>query len=99
MLEQMGYTVLATHSPQEALRISADHPEGIDLLITDVIMPEMNGAELAEKLKKEHPGIQCLYVSGYPAQVLSSEKILEAGTHFLPKPYKKEDLERMLKKF
>lgn len=99
MLEQLGYTVLATHSPKEALRISADHPEQIHLLITDVIMPEMNGAELAEKLKKEHPDIQCLYVSGYPAQVLSSEKILEAGTHFLPKPYKKEDLERMLKKF
>nr|WP_321401192.1 response regulator [uncultured Desulfobacter sp.] len=99
LLEQMGYTVLATHSPKEALRISADHPGQIDLLITDVIMPEMNGHELANKLKQEHPEIQCLYVSGYPAQVLSSEKILEAGTHFLPKPYKKEDLERMLKKF
>jgi YesN/AraC family two-component response regulator len=62
-------------------------------------MPEMNGHELADKLKKEHPHIQCLYVSGYPAQVLSSEKILEAGTHFLPKPHRKEDLERMLKNF
>ena len=99
LLEQLGYTVLATHSPKEALRISADHPDQIQLLITDVIMPEMNGHELADKLKKERPHIQCIYVSGYPAQVLSSEKILEAGTHFLPKPYKKEDLERMLKKF
>ena len=99
LLEQLGYTVLATHSPKEALRISADHPDQIQLLITDVIMPEMNGHELADKLKKERPHIQCIYVSGYPAQLLSSEKILEAGTHFLPKPYKKEDLERMLKKF
>nr|WP_319490209.1 response regulator [uncultured Desulfobacter sp.] len=99
LLEQMGYTVLAAHSPKEALRISADHPGQIDLLITDVIMPEMNGHELADKLKQEHPHIQCLYVSGYPAQVLSSEKILDAGTHFLPKPYRKEDLERMLKNF
>ncbi|WP_321493396.1 response regulator [uncultured Desulfobacter sp.] len=99
MLEQMGYSVLWTHSPKEALDIAAGHPDQIQLLITDVIMPEMNGYDLAVALKKKHPHIQCLYVSGYPEEVLSANKILEEGTHFLPKPYRKEDLKRVLENF
>lgn len=99
MLEQMGYSVLATHSPQGAIRMAEEHPIQIQLLITDVIMPGMNGYELAVKLKKKHPHIKCLYVSGYPEEVLSSNNLLEESTQVLPKPYRKEDLERMLENF
>ncbi|WP_321491307.1 response regulator [uncultured Desulfobacter sp.] len=71
-LEQMGYTVLATDSPSEALRTAAAHPGEIQLLMTDVIMPEMNGQELASRLVKEYPGIRCLFVSGYTTDVFFS---------------------------
>ncbi|WP_320045298.1 ATP-binding protein [uncultured Desulfobacter sp.] len=97
-LEQMGYTVLAADSPNKAIRIAAEYPGEIQLLMTDVIMPEMNGLELANKLIRDHPGIRCLYVSGYTTDVFSSHGILHEGVHFLQKPFKKKDLEQMLRK-
>nr|WP_320192174.1 ATP-binding protein [uncultured Desulfobacter sp.] len=96
-LEQMGYTVLAADSPNKAIRIAAEYPGEIQLLMTDVIMPEMNGLELANKLIRDHPGIRCLYVSGYTTDVFSSHGILHEGVHFLQKPFKKKDLEQMLR--
>ena len=98
ILEQMGFNVLATYSPNEALRIAAEHPGEIQVLMTDVIMPEMNGQELAGRLVKEYPGIRCLFVSGYTTDVFSPEGVLEQGVHFLQKPYTKNDLEKMLQK-
>jgi|GEM_PF-3315252 len=97
-LEQMGYTVLATDSPNEALSIAAEHPGEIQLLMTDVIMPEMNGLELANKLVSNHPCIRCLYVSGYTTDVFSSHGVLDDGVHFLQKPFTKKDLKNMLRK-
>nr|WP_319393584.1 ATP-binding protein [uncultured Desulfobacter sp.] len=95
-LEQMGYTVLATESPKQAIRIAAEHPGEIQLLMTDIIMPEMNGLELANTLLREHPGIKCLYVSGYTTDIFSSHKALDGNVHFLQKPFTKKDLEKML---
>ena len=66
--------------------------------MTDVIMPEMNGLELANKMLREYPGIRCLYVSGYTTDVFSSHGALEDGVHFLQKPFTKKDLENMLRK-
>ena len=97
-LEQMGYTVLATDSPNDALDIAAEHPGEIQLLMTDVIMPQMNGQELATKLISEHPGLRCLYVSGYTTDVFSPHGVLEKGVHFLQKPFTKKELEQMLQK-
>ncbi|WP_020588485.1 ATP-binding protein [Desulfobacter curvatus] len=97
-LEQMGYTVLATDSPREALRIAAEHPGEIQLLMTDIVMPGMNGLELADKLIREHPGIRCLYVSGYTTDVFFPNGVVEEGSHFLQKPYTKNDLKNMLRR-
>lgn len=97
-LEQLGYTVLAAGSAVEALRIAAEHPGEIRLLMTDIIMPDMNGLELADKLLREHPGIRCLYVSGYTTDIFSSHGVLEDSVHFLQKPFAKDDLEDMLQK-
>jgi len=86
MLKNLGYNVLAAASPAEALRRAESHPEGIDLLVTDVIMPGMNGRELADRLVKIHPNLKCLFVSGYTAEVIGRHGGLEKGVNFLQKP-------------
>ena len=97
-LTQMGYTVLATDSPAEALRIAAEHKGEIQLLMTDIAMPEMNGLELADKLIREYPGIRCLYVSGYTTDAFFPKGTAEQAVNFLQKPFTKEDLKNMLRK-
>ena len=72
MLAASGYSVLGANGPREALSLFEQHAESIDLLLTDVIMPEMNGWELAHKLTREHPHIKVIYTSGYPADVLEA---------------------------
>ncbi len=96
-LEQLGYTVLATESPAEALRIAADYPEKIDLLMTDVIMPEMNGRDLATRLAGERPEIRCLYVSGYTTDIIAPHVVLEEGDHFIDKPFSRKVLATRLR--
>ena len=86
-LEFLGYTVLAAATPGEALRLATAHAGRIDLLITDIVMPEMNGRALAEQIAAVQPGIQRLYVSGYPADFVAHRGVLEAGVHFLQKPF------------
>src|SRR5690606_1297085 len=71
ILEGLGYTVLAADSPATALRLAGEHDGHIDLLITDVIMPGMNGRELAERMQALRPAIKILYISGYPADFIS----------------------------
>jgi FixJ family two-component response regulator len=92
LLQSFGYNVLSAATPEEALRQAADHPGAIHLLITDVIMPGMNGRDLATKLSEMQPGLLCLYVSGYTADVIAHHGILEEGIHFLPKPFAREAL-------
>ena len=87
ILEGLGYTVLAADSPAAALRLAADHDGHIDLLISDVIMPEMNGRELAERVQALRPAIKVLYISGYPADFISDRAVLADGVHFLQKPF------------
>ena len=87
MLESCGYKVLAVGAPEAALRIAHDHQDQIDLLITDVVMPGMNGRELVEKLKEENPELKCLYMSGYPTNVIIRHGIVDEGVHFLQKPF------------
>jgi len=92
MLESLGYHVLAVKKPEEALRLAAEFQGAIDLLLTDVVMPDMNGKELSERIMHLKPGMQCLYMSGYTADVIARQGMLEEGIHFIPKPFSLQDL-------
>jgi PAS domain S-box-containing protein len=87
ILEQRGYTVLAAPSPDMALTLVNEYQGAIDLLITDVIMPEMNGRELAQEILKLRPEIKILFISGYTADMISHHGGLESDIHFLEKPF------------
>jgi CheY-like chemotaxis protein len=92
MLERLGYTVVVARTPGEALTVAAEHIGPIDLLITDVVMPEMNGRELAERLSAFRPGLKCLYMSGYTADIISHRGVLDEGLNFIQKPFSMRDL-------
>jgi nitrogen-specific signal transduction histidine kinase/CheY-like chemotaxis protein len=91
ILEKAGYTVLAAGDGAEAARLAAECGE-IDLLLTDVIMPQMSGRALAEGLMRERPGLRVLYMSGYTDDAIVHHGVLEPGTHFLSKPFTQEGL-------
>ncbi|MHB8828579.1 MAG: PAS domain S-box protein [Syntrophales bacterium] len=92
MLESFGYSVLAAGSPREALRLADENAGAIDLLMTDVVMPEMNGRELAGRLQSLYPGLKCLFMSGYTANVIVHNGVLEEGVLFIQKPYSRQGL-------
>jgi CheY-like chemotaxis protein len=92
MLEKLGYTVLIASAPDEAIRLVQSYADRIDLLITDVIMPGMNGRDLAEKLLALHPHLKCLFMSGYTANVIAHHGVLDKEIHFLQKPFFMKDL-------
>jgi len=88
----MGYAVIAAGIPGEAIRLAREHKGQIDLLMTDVVMPEMNGRDLAARLVSRFPRIKCLFMSGYTANVIAQHGVLEEGVHFVQKPFTDEDL-------
>ena len=92
ILERQGYTVLAAASPDEAMRLAREHAGDIHLLITDVVMPKMNGRELARHLLARYPDLKCLFMSGYTASVIAHHGVLDADVHFLQKPFSIQDL-------
>ncbi|MEJ2207432.1 MAG: response regulator [Anaerolineae bacterium] len=92
VLGRLGYVVLAAGRPAAALQQAAKHPGAIDLLITDVVMPEMNGRELAARIGAIHPNLQCLYMSGYTANVIARQGVLDEGIWFLQKPFSIDEL-------
>jgi PAS domain S-box-containing protein len=92
MLEKLGYTVLAAHTHVHAMHLVKEHPRDIHLLITDVVMPEMNGRELAEQLRVIRPNLKCLYMSGYTADAIAHHGILDEGLDFIQKPFGNDDL-------
>jgi CheY-like chemotaxis protein len=87
MLEKLGYRVLAAGRPNEALKLVEQYADKIHLVLTDVVMPEMNGRELAERLQFLYPGIQILFMSGYTAEVIAHRGVLDEGVHFIQKPF------------
>jgi len=97
LLERLGYTVLAAEDPDSALRLASHHPGPVDLLITDVVMPGMSGRDLAERLLPTEPDMMVLYMSGYTANVIAHQGILEEGVHFLSKPISRDDLVRAVR--
>ncbi|MBZ5525499.1 MAG: PAS domain S-box protein [Acidobacteriia bacterium] len=91
-LEKMGYTILTASSPEKALRLVREHQGEIDVLITDVMMPGMNGLELARRLRAERSTMKVLYTSGYTEQNLEELSGFEETSAFLEKPFALEDL-------
>ncbi|MGC8495138.1 MAG: response regulator [Syntrophobacteraceae bacterium] len=87
ILQRHGYEVLATRSPAEALEMAKHHPGPIHLLITDVVMPEMNGKDLRDRLVEVKPGFKNIFMSGYTADVIAHHGILDANVNFLQKPF------------
>ena len=92
MLENFGYHVLIAATPIEALRLASDYGGTIDLLMTDVIMPEMNGWELSKKLQALYPGLKRLFTSGYTADVIDYHGTEAEGVYFIQKPFTMESL-------
>ncbi len=91
-LEILGYSVLPAESPAEALHIARDHTGNLDLLMTDVVMPEMNGRQLFEELTALRPEVPCLYMSGYTADIIARRNVLEDDVSFLQKPFSMREL-------
>ena len=92
ILESLKYFVLSAATPREAIELAERHAGEIHLLITDVVMPEMNGRELAELLQSRYAGIQTLFMSGYTANVIAHRGVLEEGVLFIPKPFSRKHL-------
>ncbi len=92
ILQRQGYTVLAASTPGEAVRLAREHASNIDLLMTDVVMPEMNGRDLARNLLSLYPQLKRLFTSGYTANVIAHHGVLDEGVHFIQKPFRVQDL-------
>ncbi len=92
ILEAQGYTVLEAPRPGDALLIAARVDRALDLMVTDVVMPEMSGPELAARMARLHPTMRVLYVSGYTDDAMVRHGVLTAGMAFLPKPFTPDGL-------
>jgi CheY-like chemotaxis protein len=92
MLRHLGYEVLQARSGQEALAMVDQHEGTVDLLLTDVVMPGMNGRELAEQLRKHRPQTTVLFTSGYAEDVIVHHGIVDQDINFIPKPFAMQSL-------
>jgi PAS domain S-box-containing protein len=92
MLGRQGYTVISAETPHEAMRLAKAHADKIHLLITDVVMPEMNGWDLARHLLALYPHLKCLFMSGYTANVIAHHGVLDEAVNFIQKPFTIADL-------
>lgn len=97
ILATAGYAVLLAANGEEALQVSAEHRGAIHLLLTDVVMPKMNGRVLAEQLLRSRPEVKIVYVSGYTDNAIVHHGVLDSGTHFLNKPVSAAVLTRKIR--
>ena len=86
-LESTGYRVIEARNGTEALEAARTHAGAIHIVVTDVVMPEMSGRELAERIAKDLPGVRILYMSGYTDDAVVRHGIVESGVAFLQKPF------------
>jgi signal transduction histidine kinase/ActR/RegA family two-component response regulator len=92
IMSELGYGVVSTDSPMDAIRLAKEHSGKIDLLVTDVVMPEMNGRELSEQLILYHANLKTLFMSGYTSDVIAHRGVLQDGVSFLSKPFTKREM-------
>jgi DNA-binding NtrC family response regulator len=98
MLEKLGFTVLTANTADVAAELALKHKHKIKFLVTDVIMPEMNGCEVLEMVQKTNPDIKTLFMSGHPASVLTRRGFTGNNLNFLQKPFSISDLAEKLGK-
>ena len=91
-LTQVGYHVVEAPDGDKAMAIAKEHAGQIHLLLTDVVMPGMNGKELSESLKELRPDLKVLYISGYTADVIADRGVLDRGVALLHKPFSSDEL-------
>lgn len=96
MLRDLGYNVLAARSPEEAIKLAVELAGKIDLLITDVVMPGMNGRELQAHIQESNAGMKCLFMSGYTSNVISHHGVLDEGVHFIQKPFSLKGIDKKI---
>ncbi|HFC47206.1 MAG TPA: response regulator, partial [Dissulfuribacter thermophilus] len=97
LLESLGYKVFRAKDAQEAIEIAKLYAGTIQLLFTDVVLPEMNGKELYERIKEEIPGIKVLFTSGYTENIIARHGVLEHGVSFIQKPYELSTLAKVIR--
>jgi two-component system, cell cycle sensor histidine kinase and response regulator CckA len=97
ILSESGYTVVTARTPHQAINKALALAPSIDLLLTDVVMPMMNGRELSKRFEEIVPGIKCLYMSGYTANVIAHHGVLDEGVNFISKPFTGNDLARKVR--
>ncbi|MCG8688479.1 MAG: response regulator [Desulfobacterales bacterium] len=98
VLTKAGYRVIASNTPVSALSIAREETGRIHLLLTDVVMPEMSGRELADALPKISPGIETLFMSGYTANIIAHRGVLDKGVNFISKPFSGKELTAKVRK-
>lgn len=97
ILEGLGYNVMQAPDGARAIELAAGHKEGVDLLMTDVVMPGMNGKELAMQVREIHPAIRLLFTSGYTEDIIVHHGVLQEGITFLGKPYTPASLAKKIR--
>ncbi|MFO1491485.1 MAG: PAS domain-containing protein [Kiritimatiellia bacterium] len=96
-LKALDYNVLVAETPAEALKMVAGHPGEIHVLLTDVVMPGMDGRQLAQRVSAAKPGVKVVFMSGYTADVIAQRGVLDEGVQFLSKPFTRSDLARKIR--
>jgi CheY-like chemotaxis protein len=97
ILAEQGYRVIAAEDVEDAQRLARDFGAAIDLLLTDVVMPRMNGRELYARIARERPDIRVLYMSGYAEDAIGDRGVLDSGIHFVRKPFSPRSLTRKVR--
>ncbi len=92
LLKSLGYHVLSAATPDEAIDLAGRPGQVIHLLLTDVVMPQMNGGDLAERLGREYPGLKHMFMSGYTADAIARQGVLDPNVHFIQKPFSRDEL-------
>jgi DNA-binding NtrC family response regulator len=98
ILTELGYNVIAATSPREALTLGNRHAQTIDMVLTDIIMPELNGPDLVRMMRQKRPTLKALYMSGYANNAAAQIGVLKPDAAFLQKPFSSETLTQCIRK-
>jgi CheY-like chemotaxis protein len=97
MLKDFGYRVISAESPERCIELMSELEFPINLLVTDVVMPNVNGRQLFERLRRTQPDIRVLFMSGYTSNVIGRHGVLDEGVHFVQKPFSIHTLSRKVR--